>query len=425
MAALALALSRAGLGSLARAQGVTLEMLNNNWGEVYNNLMLNISTEYTAAHPDVTFNWTFSPEWETNLLTRIVGGAPPDATYTNYSSQASLAAKSSFIPLDDYVAAAGLDRSDFIASMYDSCLWEDKLYALPGGADFLGMYWNKDVYTDAGLDPEKPPTTLDELMAHSEAILQKDADGNLLRLGFVPTAANFISFAYLFGGSFYDAETRTITANHPGNVEALEWLTNYAKKLDPNKVGDFIASNDVYSATNPFASKRLAHHFDGFWLYASLDQFAPDINYGVTLWPTKTGAPEERTNYMVQGWMYAIPVGSPNPDAAWDFMKYAFVDESAKMGYLTLNGPCVISAFPAFLEGLKGQIGADNRIVPYLDVFTQTGETATKFWPVIPVNSFYNNELNRIYGFVVRGDMTAQEGLDEVTKNVQAELDKS
>lgn len=95
------------------------------------------------------------------------------------------------------------------------------------------------------------------------------------------------------------------------------------------------------------------------------------------------------------------------------------------MGYLTLNGPCYKPVFKAFEDGVKQQIGEKNRMSPYLDTFTTTGANGTKYWPVIEVNAFYNDEIRRIYDFVMRGQKTAQAGLDEVTQNVQAELDKT
>jgi hypothetical protein len=70
-------------------------------------------------------------------------------------------------------------------------------------------------------------------------------------------------------------------------------------------------------------------------------------------------------------------------------------------------------------------MGEDNRMSPYLDTFTLTGEHGTKYWPAIEINAFYADEVNRIYDFVIRGEKTAEEGLNEVTVNVQAELDKA
>ena len=67
--------------------------------------------------------------------------------------------------------------------------------------------------------------------------------------------------------------------------------------------------------------------------------------------------------------MYGIPVNAEHPEEAWTFDQWMFIDNSAKMGYETLNGPCVIAQLGEFKEGLIAKIGADNRMTPYLDAF--------------------------------------------------------
>lgn len=402
----------------------TLKILHNNWGELYNRLMTKIGDDYTAKHPNVKLEWEFNEEWQTKLLTQIAGNTSPDATYSTPAAQASLASKGTFLDLDSYIAAEGLTRDDFVTPMYDMCQWDGKLYALPGGADYIALFWSKNLYEEVGLDPEQPPKTADELIAHSEKILKKEANGDISRLGYSPAPEHFVRWAYIFGGEFYDSASKTVTANHPANVEALEWMLDYVKQLGIDKLTAFNQRPGSYQAGNTFASKQSAYLFDGFWAYDALDQYSPDIDYGVTLWPTLKGTSEEMKNYQITGWFCGIPKNAKNPDAAWQFMKYAFVDEAAKMGYMTLNAPCVKKSFPAFEAGLKKQIGADNRLVPYIDVFIKTGAEGTKGWPVMPVNGFYFDELTRIYDFVMRGEKTPKDALDEVTKNVEAELAK-
>ncbi len=388
--------------------------------------MENIGKDYMAANPDIEVAWTFEGEWKTKLLTQVAGGTPPDAAYTNWTAQANLAEKNTFTALDGYMEATGLKRDDFVISMYDASVWDGTLYAVPGGADYITVFWNKDVYRDVGLDPEAPPLSNDELLEHSQAILEKDADGNITRIGYIPDANQFITQAYLNGGEFYDAENRTVTANHEANVQALEWLVDYVNLLDVNKLAAFNSNYPGYSQPgNPFSTKQSAYLVTGFWASDALNQYAPDIDYGITFQPTPSGTPAERANYLIQGWMYTIPTGAKQADTAWDFIKYAFIDEAAKMGYLTLNGPCVKSSFPEFEEGLRAQIGEDDRMSPYLNVFTETGEAGTKHWPNMSVNGFYYDEVVRIWDFVTRGEKTPQEALDEVTQTVQAELDKA
>ena len=101
----------------------------------------------------------------------------------------------------------------------------------------------------------------------------------------------------------------------------------------------FTASlGDFWSPGNSFASKQTALRLDGYWTYDPLDAYAPDIDYGVGFWPTLNGTEEERKNYVIEGWMIGIPAGAPQPDGAWGFLKYGFVDNAWKMGCDTLNG---------------------------------------------------------------------------------------
>lgn len=406
-------------------ESVTLTLLNNNWGQLYNDAMVKIGNAYTKAHPNVQIKWTFSENWNTKLLTQIAGNTPPDADYTNYSYQAEFAAKGEFLALDGYLKDAKLKADDFIGPMYDASTWNGHLYAIPGGADWLVLFWSKDLYKEVGLDPEKPPTTADELIEHSKRILKKDSAGNIVRLGYAPSSDDFIQWAFIFGGSFYDPERRKVTANDPANVQALEWMLDYVKLLDVNKLAAFSQLPDYSSPGNPFATKKSAYLRSGFWTYDALDKYAPNLDYGIAFWPTLKGTPAERKNYLLQGWMYAIPRNSKHPDEAWRFLKFAFVDRAAQMGYETLNGPCYKPQLPAFEKGLKKQIGTDNRMSPYLDVFTQTAQAGTKYWPVMKVNSYYYNQITDMYDFVTRGKKQPKDALDEVTKNVQARLDNS
>jgi len=404
---------------------VTIQVLWNNWGENYNNLMKVIGDEYTKVNPNVTVEWTFDGEWKTKLLTQVAGGTPPDSTYTNLDAQATLAEKNTFMALDNYLSASGLKRDDFVIAMYDAGLWEGKLFSLPGGVDWIAVVWNKDVYKEAGLDPEKPPVTYDEWLEHSRAINKFDDAGNLERVGFTGGIDNYFRNVLLNNGSFWDADNEKVTAADPTNVSSMEYIHDYIKEVDINKLAAFNARPDMYQAGSAFSTNQAAYQVDGFWVYDVLDKYCPDIDYGVMLYPIiNSGKEEERSNYMLGGWMVSIPTGAKYAQEGWDFMKYAFIDEAAKMGYQTLNGPCVPKTYPDFIKGMTEILGADNRMSPYLEVFTKTGELGQKTWPVMRVNAFYRDEETRIYDFIMRDEMTAQEGLTEVQTNVQAEYDK-
>ena len=125
------------------------------------------------------------------------------------------------------------------------------------------------------------------------------------------------------------------------------------------------------------------------------------------------------------GWVVGIPGLSKQVDLAWDFLKYGWVDYSWKMGCDTLNGPCITAQLDEFEQCMQDRLGPDNRMTPFMPIWTQTALVATRFWPAIPVNQMYYDEMVRAYDYVVRGEKGAAEALQEVAATVQPELDKA
>ena len=409
----------------AATSNVTLEVWNTNWGETYNAPMSKLGEDYTAA-TGVKVNWSFNDQWQEKLLTAVAANIPPDCCYTNYVGLPTLAFQQVLLPLDDYFAQSSIQGADFIKAMYDACVYEGKTYAIPGGADFLVIHYNKQVYRDAGLDPEQPPVTLADWVAHSEKITQVDSAGNFTRMGMNPTDPGLVYDGFLYGGDFYDANAKKVTCNQGGVVEALDWITEQSKKWPAEKVAAFNASQPGYGQPNSgFATGKLAYLFTGFWSAEALDQYAPDLDYGICFLPTLKGTPEDRKNYVIQGWDYSIPKGAKSADEAWKFLKYGFYDNAAKLGVTTINGNCVLAQMDEFNKGVEAWLGADNRMTPYFHIFTETGAAGEKYWPVMPVASRYYDEVIRAQDFASRGEMTAQAALDEAARVTQEELDKA
>jgi len=148
------------------------------------------------------------------------------------------------------------------------------------------------------------------------------------------------------------------------------------------------------------------------------------MKYGVGYWPTVNGTEEEKKNWMLGGWEYAIPKGVSHPDQSWAALQYMFIDKSAKMGVDTLNGTCVKAQFQEWIDGITNKIGPENRMAPYLQTFTITSGMATKYFPIIENQSFYGDELGRVFDLMIRGQIEPQAALDEVQKTVQDDLDK-
>jgi sn-glycerol 3-phosphate transport system substrate-binding protein len=86
-------------------------------------------------------------------------------------------------PVQDFVDREDYDLSDLDERAVQSYTVEDQLWGTPLCVDIPLLYYNKLVFEDVGLDPERPPQTLEELREYSERILKRDASGNVQRSG--------------------------------------------------------------------------------------------------------------------------------------------------------------------------------------------------------------------------------------------------
>ncbi len=207
--------------------------------------------------------------------------------------------------------------------------YKDRIYALPFELDLSVLFWNKDKFAEAGLDPEIPPKTWEELIEFSQ-ILTKDIDNDgvidqwgFCELGSVAGEYMFWFMPYIWNnnGSMFDNEGN-VTFNSQETKESLQlWRDLIAKyKVAPPSSPQW-AAGDAYHS---FVSGKLATFLSGNFHVTSLMHDAPDINFGIALMPKGKG--EYAT--FGGGNMIGITTQSKYPEEAWDFVEFAFSEEA-------------------------------------------------------------------------------------------------
>jgi sn-glycerol 3-phosphate transport system substrate-binding protein len=86
-------------------------------------------------------------------------------------------------PVQEFIDSEGYDLSDLNGRSLQEYTIQGKLWAMPFGAGIPLLYYNKVIFREVGLDPEKPPRDLEEVRQYSERILKRDASGNVARSG--------------------------------------------------------------------------------------------------------------------------------------------------------------------------------------------------------------------------------------------------
>lgn len=80
-----------------------------------------------------------------------------------------------FLPLEDAFPPGTVDWDKFLAPVVDYYRVDGKLWSMPYNSSNAILYYNKDIFVKAGLDPEKPPTTFEEVIEYSQQIMDSGA----------------------------------------------------------------------------------------------------------------------------------------------------------------------------------------------------------------------------------------------------------
>jgi len=281
--------------------------------------------KFEAENPGIKINVTVFPiaEYRDKLLIAAQGGEPPDISTLDQIWMAQWAASGSIIPLDDYIAASDLSRDELFPGAWDSNVWDGKTWGIPLNNDvWQQMYYNKDMFAAAGLDPENPPQTWDEMLAACEVLNQPPNQYCVALLGHMEWAAVLMdSFIYSNGGTVVNPEGTKATINSPEAVEALKWYQQL-EKFAPPGTGSRVESDAVAS----FTAGQSAAVLVGSWQQDTFKGY-PDLNWGVA----NTPAPAGKTFHgALGGWNMSIYADSKHPDEAWKYVEFLASDKEVQ-----------------------------------------------------------------------------------------------
>jgi multiple sugar transport system substrate-binding protein len=279
-----------------------------------------VIAQFEKDNPDIQIKSeaiSFS-EIARQLVLRVRSGNPPDVAEIAGNDTFLLAQTGKLEPLGGYMDA------DMKGAVKSSALQgfqvDGKLIAFPWTQAPAGFWYDKAVMRKAGLDPENPPKTIDELMKDMAAIKKSQPD--VIPLGLDTTNRAFAlqsnwPWMATFGANPLD------TANKGAESDAMKayltWMRELAKKgyIDPGrKIGEF----------RPLiAQDKVAFHWDQVLLQGviqSVNKMPDDEfykHYGVT---TQPAGPSGKSYSFEGGHQLVMFADSAHKEAAWKFIKY-------------------------------------------------------------------------------------------------------
>ncbi len=390
------------------------------WGGAMTSRIERVLAAYQIAHPGIKLRVVFTPNNLANnqkFFTSVAANKPPDVIFVDGPQVAEWAEQGALQPLDSFFPAAGIKEFDYFPPCWKQCRYRDKTFALTFCADpNFAFAWNKDDFRKAGLDPEKPPTNLEETDRMAEA-LTKIEGGKMERVGLIPwaqyeSANSIFTWGWAFGGSFYDEKNQKVTANDPRVVRALEWMVSYAKKHDVTRIAS-LQQGFGTAQLDPFYVGELSMrclHLSGV---EDIRRYVPDLQYGLTFIPAPPDG--EQHSSWVGGWCMGVPTGSRHPKEGFEMMRWMCAD---------MEGSGVVGREMGLMPGYRRSPAfVELRSRPGFDQFYKILLETRHQRPVMPVQAYYMGALKRAVDAAVYGRKTPREALDDATAETQAELD--
>ena len=395
---------------------------------------------FEQEHPDieVVIGPTDRGQDLQKLLCGVVGGSPPDVLRRESTLFGSIAYRGILMSLDEFVEADktrpdGIHEEDFSPGTWESGKVAGRLYAIVEDSNPAVLAYNRALFREAGLDPDKP-RTWEEWLDATEKLTVRDSSGRIVRLG---TAAvrgpdNLMFYIAQCGGEVLSKDGARCTLNTPEGEKALAFIKSLYDVQGGRKAYDeFILASSAPEQFDPFCLGKIAMSVEDDWVIFRVMRHNPSLELGIATIPTPDG--RNPISVSTSNTMYMIPKNARHPEEAWAFLRFlntpegqmAYADAVAAYGRTLGQEQSYTGMRPnrKLQQTLSAKYAPDKP--PFREAYDQISAMLDLLIPVpvSPVSGFLTDEATRARDRATYGQMTVQEALNDAAARVQEELD--
>jgi multiple sugar transport system substrate-binding protein len=347
----------------------------------------------------------------------IIGGTAPDSIMVHARMLPAMADRGHLQALDDLLKRDQLKPAEIWYDVeWEAQQWEGRAYGLPlatGGGNYV-LFYNPAHFREAGLDPARPPTTWQELLATAERLTRREGSG-VSRLGFA-SGGLWPQYHVCNNGRMFSPDRRRVVWNSPEGLDAMQFELELENRLYGGRAGmrEALGTSDPVQA---FVAGRLSMLNQGiYFAFYQLKQLAPDMPYAAANFPYNGANPQARSlNFSEGGWGYNIPTGAKNVPGAWEWLKYTCIGEGNFKFFLAQGRPSPVKRHNERPEFRQAS--------PYFDVlvytlYNQAYAGITPVWPDIRAI------MTQMVADAGAGKLGPRDALNESAQRAQVLLDQ-
>lgn len=307
------------------------------WGDTDEyNILSKLTKEFEARNPGWTVEIQRTPynDYITKLLTQSAGGSLPDVLFMGVDEALQFYPRGLLEPLDAYMAAdKDFHLSDYYAQSLEPFHFKGKLWVLPRDFGTISVvYYNKDLFKEAGLPYPKDGWDWDEFLKDAKALTRKDASGRVTCWGFMDDWVNPDPWVYSMGVGWVD-DYRNPRKWNFGDERLVRGLQFRADLTAKYHVTPGMADRTQMGGTSGadfFLNGQAAMFFSGIWKTPYLRQ-GQKFDWDVAMFPK---GPTGKRGFWLGSACYGISSGSSRKEMAWKLIRF-LTGETAERAFAT------------------------------------------------------------------------------------------
>jgi len=372
---------------------------------------------FQEEYPNVKVNFEpINDDYLTKVETMMLAGEAPDVIYGHPKYFQKWASQDLLLDLTDYFNnnEQFQDESVYATNLYEAFKYKDKMVATVNGADTYLLFYNQDLFDEAGVPYPTEDWTWDDFMDACEKLTQdKDGDGEIDQYAISANRGHeqLQTWMAAFGGQLYDDvdNPTEVLADSEENQEALQLWYDLIYKYGyaPDAEGEEMI-------TGGFDGGKVAMDIDG--VYQCVYRSGVDFNMGLASLPME----DENSHYISLMAGYCIPKTTEYPEAAWALA--SFMQEQKGQEVLASTGLITtVNKEVAKSDAVINMEGApDNHIlrVTSLDNAVNADAKLTNWQETL--DTVWTPVIDQLWN----GDLTVKETLDEIQTGLEEMLDQ-
>ncbi|HTE18940.1 MAG TPA: ABC transporter substrate-binding protein [Armatimonadota bacterium] len=303
------------------------------WTGFEEDAMRAVVSAFNARQDRIHVEYLAVSQVNQKMLLSTAGGNPPDVAGVWDYDVVTFADYGALRPLDDFCKESGLGPDHYLPAYWNLCVHRDQVFAMPTTPASVALHWNRKMFAEAGLDPNKPPRTLEELDQMAEKLTKRDAAGKIIQMGFLPAEPGWWNWGwgYFFGGQLWDGQSKT-TLTTEENLRAFRWVKSYVDKYQARDLSVFQSGFGNFSSPqNAFISGQVAMVLQGVWMANYIHNNNSSLDWEAAPFPPPANRPDLANSTPVGLDVLVIPKGAKHPREAWEFIEFVQSQEGMEM----------------------------------------------------------------------------------------------